>query len=136
MSEKKAERDFVGFAEDVRSLRFAIRASLGLSPQRPLERMRMNTRALSERLRPQEQPQQSPGCTGQRARIPGLFGFLDALLGQQQGHQPRQPEEPLTSEEEERLRQYEEELRRKREEETRKERATRVQGQTDFSPIL
>ncbi|MBA7494753.1 hypothetical protein ES702_05330 [subsurface metagenome] len=134
MSEEEAQKDFVGFAEDIQQLRFTIRASLGLSPMRPLERMRMNTQALSERMRSWQQTRQNPECTGQRAGIlPRPFGVVDRFL---QPMQPQQAEEPLTLEEEERLRQHEEELRRKREKELRKERATRVKNQEDFSPIL
>lgn len=43
MSEEKAERDFRGFARDIQQLRFSLRAALGLSPMRPLERVRMTT---------------------------------------------------------------------------------------------
>jgi len=133
MSEEEVQKDFVGFAQDIRQLRFTLRSALGLFPMRPLERMRTNTQTMRESLQSQQQ-RQNPECTGQRAGIlPRPFGVVDRFL---QPMQPHQAEEPLTLEEEERLMQHEEELRRKREKELRKERATRVKNQEDFSPIL
>lgn len=143
MSEEKARKDFLGFAEDIRMLRFSIRTSLGLSPQRRLERLRSNVQTLTGRFgesmqNRQEQrqmPQQDQGSQGQRAATPlRPFGILDRFL---QPLQPQEePEQNLTPEEAEKLKQIRKDERRRLEAEEAQRRLDKVKRDTHFSVEL
>ena len=144
MSGEEPQKDFIGFAQDLQQLRFTLRSALGLSPQRPLERMRMNTQAFGERLRPQAQPQGGaqprrepqgdPPPQGQRTRmLPRPFGILDALLTPQQPQQeqPREtPPEELAAKRKTEEEWHVNELKRLKGEELE-----RVKNQSDFSIV-
>ena len=131
MSEEEAQRDFVGFARDIQQLRFSLRSALGLSPMRPLERMRMTTQEMRESLqnRQRQEPQQGQG---QRVGRPlrGL-GLLDRFM---QPLQPQEDEEPeLTAEELKAKQAAEEEWHRAELERLKQEEVARVRGQSNFS---
>lgn len=136
MSEEKAQKDFIGFARDLQELRFTLRSALGLSPMRPLERVRQNTQAMREsiqsRQQQRQQPQQSQRCQGTATPLRGL-GILDRFM---QPLQPQQAEEPLTPEEEKKLKQAREEELRRLEAERKQRAIDRVKSDTHFSVEL
>lgn len=137
---KKSLREFSG---EIREMRHSLREALGLGQMRPLERLRMNTRAFGERIRPQEQPwqeqqqmpQQDQGGQGQRAATPlRPFGILDRFL---QPLQPQEePEQNLTPEEAEKLKQIRKDERRRLEAEEAQRRLDKVKRDTHFSVEL
>ena len=138
MSAEEAQKDFVGFARDIQQLRFTLRSALGLSPMRPLERMRQNTQAMREsiqsRQQQRQQPQQDQGCTDQEAVSPLRgFGILDRFL---QPLQSQQAEEPLTPEEAEKLKEIREDELRRIEAERKQRAVDRVKADTHFSVEL
>jgi hypothetical protein len=142
MSEEEAQKDFVGFARDIQQLRYTLRSALGLSPMRPLERMRMNTQTLTGRLgesmqirqEQQQKPQQDQECQGQGAATPFRpFGILDRFL---QPLQSQQAEEPLTPEEAEKLKEIREDELRRIEAERKQRAVDRVKADTHFSVEL
>ena len=130
MSEEEAQRDFVGFAKDIQQLRFSLRLALGLSPMRPLERMRMTTQEIRESL--QSRQRQNPERQGQGTGSPVRgFGLLDRLLQPMQSQQVEEPE--LTSEEFKAKQMAEEEWHRSELERLKQEEVARVRSQSDFS---
>ena len=134
MSEEGAQRDFVGFARDIQQLRFTLRSALGLSPMRPLERIRMNTQTMRESLQSRQGQSQNPERRGQGTGSPLRgFGILDRFL---QPLQPQQAEEPeLTSEELKAKQTAEEEWHRSELARLKQEEIARVRGQSDFSIV-
>ena len=135
MSEEKVQKDFIGFARDLQELRFTLRSALGLSPMRPLERVRQNTQAMREsiqsRQQQRQQPQQSQRCQGTATPLRGL-GILDRFM---QPLQPQQAEEPPTPEEAEKLKQIREDERRRLEAEETKRRLDKVRSDPHFSIV-
>lgn len=133
MSEEKAVKDFTGFAEDLRMLRFTLRSALGLSPMRPLERMRQNTQAMRESIQSRQQqrqmPQQDQRCQGTATPLRG-FGIIDRFMQPQQAEEPQQD---LTPEEEKAKQQVAEEYHRKELERLKKENLKRVRSLSDLS---
>jgi hypothetical protein len=139
---KEAQASFMGFAQDLGQLRFAVRSALGLSPQRPLEALRARSRAIAEGI---QAPQQQQACQGQRVRLvdrlPRPLGILDGLLRPQQAEAPKEPQggettKNFTPQEIEELKKAEEEALRKIAEAREKAKRERVRSQRDFSPIL
>lgn len=133
MSEEKAERDFRGFAEDIRMLRFSLRSALGLSPMRPLERVRTTTQGMRESIQFRQSQRQNPERQGQGTRSPLRgFGILDRFLPPLQPQE--EAEEPeLTAEELKAKQMAEEEWHRAELERLKQKEIARVRSQSDFS---
>ena len=133
MSEEEAQKDFVGFARDIQQLRFTLRSALGLSPMRPLERIRITTQEMRESIQSRQQQRQNPECQGQGARSPlRPFGILDRFLPPLQPQQET-PSPELTAEELKAKQTAEEEWHRSELVRLKQEEINRVRSQSDFS---